>query len=371
MALEKRISELTPKGANLDNTDLFEVSVNDGLGGFVTMYITGAEIIASASGGGVNIYNTDGTLTGARVVTMAGNRLTMAGGQLNIGTSSNLMFDNNTNLYLQKSGGSNGIDISAAGGGGGVKGNWIFGWNDGEIQASGNLGGESIRMLSSATNNYIGYRDAGSSILWYAGKFADNYKIKHSTTEYVDINKNTNVVTISQGVLLNTPLTTAQITAISSPVKGMQVFNGDRNRMETYNGTYWQGEPMLYTVQALTSSPVDAQTIYFGNLPKAPTTTANISKIHIEQSGVIRRANVYCYSGTAGTAENWSLYIRVNNTTDYLIETIGASASERIFNNESLNIPVVSGDYFEIKAINPTWVTNPLTTIFGGNVVIE
>jgi hypothetical protein len=61
----------------------------------------------------------------------------------------------------------------------------------------------------------------------------------------------------------------------------------------------------------------------------------------------------------------------VNNTTDYLIETIGASASERIFNNESLNIPVVSGDYFEIKAINPTWVTNPLTTIFGGNVVIE
>jgi hypothetical protein len=226
-------------------------------------------------------------------------------------------------------------------------------------------------MLSSATDNYIGYRDAGSSILWYAGKFGDNYKVRHSSTDLLDINKNTNVVTISQGVLLNTPLTTAQITAISSPVKGMQVFNGDRNRIETYNGTYWQGEPMLYTVQALTSSPVDAQTIYFGNLPKAPTTTVNISKIHIEQSGVIRRANVYCYSGTAGTAENWSLYIRVNNTTDYLIETIGASASERIFNNESLNIPVVAGDYFEIKAINPTWVTNPLTTIFGGNVVIE
>jgi hypothetical protein len=361
----KKISEFDL--ISQDGTERIPLIQSDGGGGFITGYLP----ISAFIGGSTNIYNTDGTLTGARVVTMAGNSLTMAGGQLNIGTSSNLIFDNNTNLYLQKSGGSNGIDISAAGGGGGVKGNWIFGWNDGEIQATGNLGGESIRMLSSATDNYIGYRDSISSILWYAGKFGNNYKIKHSSTELLDIDKNTNVVTISQGVLLNTPLTTVQISAISSPVKGMQVFNSDRNRIETYNGTYWQGEPMLYTVQALTSSPADAATIYFGNLPKAPTTTANISKVHIERSGVIRRANVYCYSGTAGTAENWSLYIRVNNTTDYLIETIGASASERIFNNETLNIPVVEGDYFEIKAINPTWVTNPLTTIFGGNIVIE
>jgi hypothetical protein len=34
-------------------------------------------------------------------------------------------------------------------------------------------------------------------------------------------------------------------------------------------------------VQALTSSPTDAQTVYFGMLPKAPTTSANISKVYI------------------------------------------------------------------------------------------
>lgn len=80
---------------------------------------------------------------------------------------------------------------------------------------------------------------------------------------------------------------------------------------------------------------------------------------------------IYCYAGTAGTAENWTANIRLNNTTDTLIETIGASTNERIFNNESLNIAVVAGDYIEIKMVNPLWATNPATAIFGGYIYIE
>jgi hypothetical protein len=125
------------------------------------------------------------------------------------------------------------------------------------------------------------------------------------------------------------------------------------------------------SVQALTSTPADNATIYFGQLPKAPTTTANISKVYIPKTGTIKRANIYCYAGTAGTAENWSAYIRKNNTTDTLIETIGAATNERVFNNEALSIAVTAGDYIEIKMINPTWATNPATAIFGGYIYIE
>jgi len=125
------------------------------------------------------------------------------------------------------------------------------------------------------------------------------------------------------------------------------------------------------TVQALTSSPADGATIYFGNLPKAPTTTANTSKIYIRKAGTIKHAEIYCFSGTAGTAENWSLYIRKNNTTDTLIATVGSATSERVFSNTALSIAVAVNDYIEIKAINPTWATNPLTTIFGGYIYIE
>lgn len=129
--------------------------------------------------------------------------------------------------------------------------------------------------------------------------------------------------------------------------------------------------PYTLSVQALTSSPVDAQTIYFGNLPKAPVTTANISKVYIPRAGTIKIARIYTYSGTAGTAEAWSLYIRLNNTTDTLIQTVAISANERTWVNSALSISVVAGDYIEIKGVQPTWVTNPNTTIYGGYIFIE
>lgn len=125
------------------------------------------------------------------------------------------------------------------------------------------------------------------------------------------------------------------------------------------------------SVQALTSSPADAQTIYFGQLPKAPVTAAATSKVFIRKAGTIKMANIYCYSGTAGTNEAWVMSIRLNNTTDTQIASVSAAASERVFTNSSLNIVVAAGDYIEIKCVNPTWVTNPLTTIFAGYVYIE
>lgn len=125
------------------------------------------------------------------------------------------------------------------------------------------------------------------------------------------------------------------------------------------------------SVQALTSSPADAQTIFFGQLPKAPVTTAATSKVFIRTPGTIKVANIYCFSGTAGSNEAWQCFIRKNNTTDTLIQSLSVATNERIFVNTGLSIAMAAGDYFEIKLINPTWGTNPLTTIFGGYVYLE
>lgn len=51
MASRQKISQMTPKGANLEATDLLEVSVQTGTG-YGTYSITGQEIIDAASGGG-------------------------------------------------------------------------------------------------------------------------------------------------------------------------------------------------------------------------------------------------------------------------------------------------------------------------------
>ena len=124
-------------------------------------------------------------------------------------------------------------------------------------------------------------------------------------------------------------------------------------------------------IQALTSSPVDAQTVYFGTMPKAPTTTANISKIYVRKACTLKIAEIYCYSGTAGSNQAWSLYIRKNNSSDTLIATISVATNERVFSNTTLNISLVPGDYIEIKGVQPTWTTNPLTTIYGGYLYFE
>jgi hypothetical protein len=55
-----KISELTPKGANLSSTDLLEISEDTGGGTYVTKSISGAEIIAAA--GGVNWGNIQGDI---------------------------------------------------------------------------------------------------------------------------------------------------------------------------------------------------------------------------------------------------------------------------------------------------------------------
>jgi len=66
-----------------------------------------------------------------------------------------------------------------------------------------------------------------------------------------------------------------------------------------------------------------------------------------------------------------SMYVRVNNSTDYLIATVSAATNERVFSNAGLSIPLAVGNYIEIKCIPPVWATNPLTFISAGYVYIE
>jgi hypothetical protein len=125
-------------------------------------------------------------------------------------------------------------------------------------------------------------------------------------------------------------------------------------------------------VAASLSSTTDGATYYFGSLSGlAPQTTANLARVYIPKAGTIKVAYVVARAATIGTNEAWSAYIRVNNTTDYLIQTLSSTDNPRVWSNTSLSIAVSQGDYFEIKMVCPTWATNPATVAFGGVVYIE
>ena len=75
----QKISQMTPKGANLQATDLLEISEVSGTG-YITKSITGQEIIDAASGGGGGsgtVTSVDLTMPSAFTVT--GNPITTSG----------------------------------------------------------------------------------------------------------------------------------------------------------------------------------------------------------------------------------------------------------------------------------------------------
>lgn len=112
------------------------------------------------------------------------------------------------------------------------------------------------------------------------------------------------------------------------------------------------------------AAPADGAIQYFGYFPAVWHTTATIYEINIDKDCTLIGANIEMQCSTAGTDEDWTCYVRVNNTTDYTISTLGISAARRTWTNTAMNttgITLVAGDKIVVKFINPTWATNPAT----------
>ena len=127
-------------------------------------------------------------------------------------------------------------------------------------------------------------------------------------------------------------------------------------------------------VQALTSTPTDNVLNYFGNKPSAFTTTAGQNKIYFSKAGNITTVEIFQYSGTAGSNERYNLTIVKNGVREDskgFIKELSIATNERRFNNYTLRLPVLAGDYIELVFRNPVWVTNPLTTITGGYIEVS
>jgi hypothetical protein len=119
--------------------------------------------------------------------------------------------------------------------------------------------------------------------------------------------------------------------------------------------------------------PTDGTTYYFGGQYEATISiTAALHRMYCPKAGTIKAAYIFWRAGgTPGTAENLSLYIRLNNTTDTLIATISDEQAVKVFSNTALSIAVAQGDYIEIKMVSPTWSTEPSLIYLSGVVYIE
>jgi hypothetical protein len=133
------------------------------------------------------------------------------------------------------------------------------------------------------------------------------------------------------------------------------------------------GGGLGYTLQVRTTmlGPADGATYYLGPL-NYWATTYGYGRFKIPKSGTIKALSLnWLATTTAGSNESISCYIRVNDSTDTLIATIGDGLNHKTFENTSLNISVSAGDTISVKIVCPTWATNPAAVYVGGVIYIE
>lgn len=128
----------------------------------------------------------------------------------------------------------------------------------------------------------------------------------------------------------------------------------------------------MFFLQGSNFSPADSTTRYISGLPITPQTTYAAGHYTAPVAGTITAAAFNWYSsGTAGSNETISIYVRVNDTTDYLIASVGNTNANKQFINGALSISLAANDTFNVKMVFPAWATNPTTCNIGGVLLFE
>ena len=146
--------------------------------------------------------------------------------------------------------------------------------------------------------------------------------------------------------------------------------------------TFWRGDGtwakpigIMIPFGAMIGSfnPADNSTYYFGGQYSTnPTTTAGIRRLWVGVDCTIINLYGQFFNSGSGTGESSTLYIRVNNTTDYLVSSsIVNNSQTTTFSATGLSIPITAGSYIEFKLVTATWATNPANISVWGTFYAE
>lgn len=137
-----------------------------------------------------------------------------------------------------------------------------------------------------------------------------------------------------------------------------------------------RGQDVILCVSNLNAiNPTDGATATFGAWGATETSSVaqgnNIYAPRPRRIIAVRFAVIV--AGTLGTTEQATASVRVNATTDTTISSVvqyNAVGPTR-FDNTSLNISLAADDFFFIKVVFPTFVTNPTSVYHVFSVVME
>lgn len=168
-------------------------------------------------------------------------------------------------------------------------------------------------------------------------------------------------------VLCGGTTSTGNVQSIAGVGSANQILTSNGTALPTFQAVPGSRSTFSVTFAASNFNPVDSTTYYIVNENAPPQTTHSTAEFryYFTGTGSIQKAyGLVRVSGTTGTTENVTIFIRLNNTTNTNITTTSQWTTGDIpFNNPNLSISVAAGDYIEFGITTPSWTTNP-TAVF-------
>ena len=146
--------------------------------------------------------------------------------------------------------------------------------------------------------------------------------------------------------------------------------SGSSGNVLTSDGTNWVssapsgGASYQGFISATPGSPLDSTTYYFVQQSAFNANTVSTilaSRFYVTNAFTLTKVyGAVRINTTLGSAENCTLFIRVNDTTNTNITTtLQLTATENTFNNSSLSLSLNAGDFIIFGFTGPAWATNP------------
>jgi hypothetical protein len=340
--LSTTVNGVTGTGVNIINSHTLGLS-----GTSVTSTINGvASNSLDLSSLDNNIYNSDGTLTGARTVTMGGNTLNFTGGNIGIGTASPATLFSNTNINTS---GSDGNGISAASI---AWANNAGGYTEALYNASGaaNAEGLAVKMAATGTTNRLLDLSTGPSqgtagtqvmVVRADGKVGIGAGTPNSSAA-LDISSTT-------GGLLLPRMNTAQQNAISPAAAGLVVFNTDCYILTCYNGRQWMQvggvSPTALTAAATTSTSITAT---WSSIPQTTNYYLDVSLVSNFSTFVSGYSNLNVGSATSVSITGLS------PCTFYYYRVRAGGACSQSSNSNTIQAQTLCASCLQLLATNPS-----------------
>jgi hypothetical protein len=262
-------------------------------------------------------------------------------------------------------------------------------WN--VTNASNNI---SIGLLSS--QSYTG-AESSNIIIGNSGTIGDNNTIRLGTQGSGSGQQNKAFIAGINGVTVAGKLanieSTGQIGEITGGASGTLLQSTGASTSPVYttagypstagtsgnvlksNGTNFISTPpstvSLNIINSTNGSPADSTTYYSGtsSANAFSTTTSTSMSVRAYVASACTIYNVYgtiVVTGTLGSNENCTVFIRVNNTSNTTVtSSLQLTAVSNTFSNSSLSIALNAGDYITIGFSGPAWATNPTNCTMG------